>query len=148
MTAPDSVQANGSGPVVIENCAIATMDGPRYDESGTEYHRGHIVVAGARIAALGEGHWTPAGGATDRARRINGTGCLATPGLINTHTHAAMSLFRGIADDRGRIMVVMTHNTDFGDTWERESESHEFFEQFSPKGYALGIDVLLYAMTH
>jgi hypothetical protein len=56
--------------------------------------------------------------------------------------------FRGIADDKGRLMVVMTHNTDFGDTWERESESHEFFEQFSPKGYALGIDVLLYAMTH
>jgi len=56
--------------------------------------------------------------------------------------------FRGIADAKGRIMVVMTHNTDFGDTWERESESREFFEQFSPKGYALGIDVLLYAMTH
>jgi Domain of unknown function (DUF4159) len=56
--------------------------------------------------------------------------------------------FRGIADDKGRLMVVMTHNTDFGDTWERESESHEFFVQFSPKGYALGVDVLLYAMTH
>jgi hypothetical protein len=55
---------------------------------------------------------------------------------------------RGIADDKGRIMVVMTHNTDFGDSWERESESREFFEQFSPKGYALGIDVLLYAVTH
>jgi hypothetical protein len=56
--------------------------------------------------------------------------------------------FRGIADDKGRLMVVMTHNTDFGDSWERESESREFFEQFSPKGYALGIDVLLYAVTH
>jgi hypothetical protein len=56
--------------------------------------------------------------------------------------------FRGIADARGRLMVVMTHNTDFGDTWERESESREFFERFSTKGYALGIDVLLYALTH
>ena len=45
-------------------------------------------------------------------------------------------------------MVVMTPNTDFGDTEERESESREFFERFSPKGYALGIDVMLYAMTH
>ena len=45
-------------------------------------------------------------------------------------------------------MVVMTHNSDFGDTWEREAESHEFFEMFSPKGYALGVDVLLYSMTH
>jgi len=56
--------------------------------------------------------------------------------------------FRGIADDQGRLMVVMTHNTDFGDSWERESESREFFERFSPKGYALGIDVLLYSLTH
>jgi hypothetical protein len=56
--------------------------------------------------------------------------------------------FRGIADDKGHIMVVMTHNTDFGDTWEREAESREFFEAFSPKGYALGVDVILYALTH
>ena len=56
--------------------------------------------------------------------------------------------FRGIADDNGRLMVVMTHNTDFGDSWERESESREFFERFSPKGYALGVNVLLYSMTH
>ena len=56
--------------------------------------------------------------------------------------------FRGIADEKGRLMVVMTHNTDFGDSWERESESREFFERFSPKGYALGINVLLYSLTH
>ena len=56
--------------------------------------------------------------------------------------------FRAIADENGRIMVVMTHNTDFGDSWERESESREFFEMFSPKGYALAVDVLLYSMTH
>ena len=56
--------------------------------------------------------------------------------------------FRGIADDQGRLMVVMTHNTDFGDSWERESENREFFERFSPKGYALGVNVLLYALTH
>jgi hypothetical protein len=56
--------------------------------------------------------------------------------------------FRGIADAKGRLMVVMTHNTDFGDSWERENQSREFFERFSPKGYALGINVMLYAMTH
>jgi hypothetical protein len=56
--------------------------------------------------------------------------------------------FRGIADDKGRLMVVMTHNTDIGDSWERESENREFFERFSPKGYALGVDVVLYALTH
>jgi hypothetical protein len=56
--------------------------------------------------------------------------------------------FRGIADGKGRLMVVMTHNTDIGDTWERESESQEFFTLFSRQGYALGVDVLLYAVTH
>jgi hypothetical protein len=56
--------------------------------------------------------------------------------------------FRMIADDRGRIMVLMTHNTDIGDSWEREGEDREFFLQFSPDGYALGINVALYTMTH
>lgn len=55
---------------------------------------------------------------------------------------------RMIANDKGRILVLMTHNTDVGDSWEREAEDHEFFLQFSPEGYALGVDVLLYAMTH
>jgi hypothetical protein len=55
---------------------------------------------------------------------------------------------RMITDDNGRIMVLMTHNTDIGDSWEREGEDHEFFLQFSPDGYALGVDALLYAMSH
>jgi hypothetical protein len=56
--------------------------------------------------------------------------------------------FRAISDEKGRILVVMTHNTDIGDSWEREGENHEFFEAFSPRGYALGINVLLYSLTH
>jgi uncharacterized protein DUF4159 len=56
--------------------------------------------------------------------------------------------FRMIADARGRIMVLMTHNTDIGDSWEREGEDHEFFLQFSPAGYALGMNVVVYALTH
>lgn len=55
---------------------------------------------------------------------------------------------RAIRDDHGRIMVLMTHNTDVADSWEREGEDPRFFYQFSPDGYALGINVLLHAMTH
>jgi Domain of unknown function (DUF4159) len=55
---------------------------------------------------------------------------------------------RAIQDRDGRIMVVITHNTDIGDSWEREGEDRDFFNTFSPNGYALGIDVLLFAMTH
>ncbi len=56
--------------------------------------------------------------------------------------------FRGIADERGRIMVLMTHNTDIADSWEREGEDREYFLQFSPQGYAVGVNVVLYALTH
>ena len=56
--------------------------------------------------------------------------------------------FRVIRDGGGRIMVAMTHNTDVADSWEREGEDEAFFLQFSPDGYALGINVLLHAMTH
>jgi len=56
--------------------------------------------------------------------------------------------FRGIADRRGRLMVVMAHNTDIPDTWEREGEDHTYFDRFSPRGYALGVNIVIYAMTH
>jgi hypothetical protein len=61
---------------------------------------------------------------------------------------SAVPHFRGIRDGHGRLMVVMTHNSDVADSWEREGEDPEFFYQFSPDGYALGINVVLYAMTH
>jgi len=61
---------------------------------------------------------------------------------------SAVPHFRAIRDKHGRIIAVMTHNTDVSDSWEREGEDPEFFYRFSPQGYALGIDVLLYAMTH
>lgn len=55
---------------------------------------------------------------------------------------------RGIADDHGRLMVVMIHNSDIPDGWEREAEDPEYFYKFSPDAYAVGIDVILYALTH
>ena len=61
---------------------------------------------------------------------------------------SAEAHLRAIRDRHGRIMVLMTHNTDVADSWEREGEDPGFFYQFSPNGYALGIDVLLHAMTH
>lgn len=55
---------------------------------------------------------------------------------------------RGIADDHGRIMVLMVHNTDLPDPWEREGEESDYFFRFSPEAYGVGIDILLYALTH
>ena len=55
---------------------------------------------------------------------------------------------RAILDDHQRIMVLITHNTDFGDSYEREGENPEYFFEMSVPGYAFGINTLLYAMTH
>ena len=54
--------------------------------------------------------------------------------------------FRGIADEHGRLMVVMSHSTDIADGGEREVEDYEFFRLFSMDSYAMAIDVLLYTM--
>lgn len=55
---------------------------------------------------------------------------------------------RAITDDRGRIMVLISHNTDFGDSFEEEATNHEYFLEFSVQGYAFGINALVHAMTH
>jgi hypothetical protein len=56
--------------------------------------------------------------------------------------------YRGIADHKGRLMVVMAHNTDIPDTWEREGENREYFDRFSPAGYAIGVNTVVYGLTH
>jgi hypothetical protein len=56
--------------------------------------------------------------------------------------------FRGIFDEKGRLMVIMTHNTDIADGWEREAEDDEFFYRFSTRAYPLGGNIAIYAMTH
>ena len=61
---------------------------------------------------------------------------------------SAVPYARAIADRSGRIMVLMTHNTDIQDSWEREGEDASYFYAFSPRGYAFGINAILYALTH
>ena len=57
--------------------------------------------------------------------------------------------YQGIKDDDGRVMVLICHNTDLGDGWEREGENRRYFEEFSvKKAYPLGINIVTYAMTH
>ena len=42
----------------------------------------------------------------------------------------------------------MLFRSDISDSWEREGDDPRFFQQFSPDGYALGINVLVYALSH
>jgi len=55
---------------------------------------------------------------------------------------------RAISDSHGRMIVLMTHNTDFGDSWEREGDDATYFARFGPDGYAFGINAVVYALTH
>jgi hypothetical protein len=51
--------------------------------------------------------------------------------------------------DRDRMMVIICHNTDLGDGWEREGESEWYFHEFAEnKSYPMGINIVTYAMTH
>jgi hypothetical protein len=57
--------------------------------------------------------------------------------------------YKAIFDDKGRMMVIICHNTDLGDGWEREGEDPWYFREFAEKySYPLGINIITYAMTH
>jgi hypothetical protein len=55
--------------------------------------------------------------------------------------------WRGIYDDKGRLMVAICHNMDLGDSWEHADEP-EYPERFSALGFRIGVNYLTYAMTH
>jgi len=76
--------------ILIKGGIVLTMD-----DQGSAIPEGYVAVKGECIAALGTGD-----GKEIRARKIiDARGGLILPGLINGHTHAAMALFRGLADD-------------------------------------------------
>lgn len=78
---------------VIEGAAIATSD-----VDGTEYASGHIVVEGNRLVTIGAGA-APPGDDGVETRVIDGSGCLVTAGLVNTHHHLYQWLTRGLFTD-------------------------------------------------
>ena len=62
--------------------------------------------------------------------------------------YSATAHMAAISDAQGRVMVLMTHNTDIADSWEREGDDPQFFLHFSPNGYAVGLNAVLYSMSH
>jgi cytosine/adenosine deaminase-related metal-dependent hydrolase len=100
--------------VVIEDCAIATMDGAR-----TEHADGHLVLEGTRIVAVG------AGRAPEELRRDAEVrslpGFLATPGLVNCHHHMCQALTRGLAQDS----ILFEWLTTLYPTWAHFDEAGE-----------------------
>ena len=93
------------------------------------FHQQFEVKRVIQIPSIG--HWRGMGGSTSER------------GEDSAEPHA-----RAIYDKRGHMMVFITHNTDFGDAFEQEAADPQYFYMFSVEGYQLGINVLLYALTH
>jgi 5-methylthioadenosine/S-adenosylhomocysteine deaminase len=77
--------------LIIVNGTILTMD-----DHDTVIPNGFVAVQGDTIVSVGE---LNRDSHPQAVRRIDAQGGLILPGLVNAHTHAAMSLFRGLADD-------------------------------------------------
>ncbi|HVG55677.1 MAG TPA: amidohydrolase [Vicinamibacterales bacterium] len=85
-----------SGPrgvsLLVTNATVVTMDPERQ-----VLERGAVAIDGSEIVAVG-----PTADVTARIRAqdtLDAAGQIVLPGLINTHTHAPMVLYRGLADD-------------------------------------------------
>ena len=92
LAAPLSAQQPAPVSLVITNGIVITVDGTR-----RVLNPGAVAIDGARIVAVD----TPANiaGRYRAAQTIDATGKVVMPGLINTHTHAAMVMFRGLGND-------------------------------------------------
>ncbi len=84
--------------------------------------------------------------------QVPGIGSWYGPGSPTWEDHGPDSEtphYRAIFDDNDRMMVIICHNTDLGDGWEREGENEQYFHEFSEKkSYPMGINIVTYAMTH
>jgi hypothetical protein len=70
-------------------------------------------------------------------------------GYTTERADAEEAHYKGIFDDEGRMMVIICHNTDLGDGWEREGMDPQYFKEMSEKwSYPMGINIVTYAMTH
>lgn len=76
--------------ILLENISIIPMT-----EKDLVIEKGYLVIEGNLIKEIGQGKHSKTG--YDKV--IDGTNRVVIPGLINTHTHAAMTLLRGYADD-------------------------------------------------
>jgi hypothetical protein len=56
--------------------------------------------------------------------------------------------YYGVFDDHRRLSVLVSMNSDVSDSWEREGDNQAYFQEFGRKGYSLGVNVAIWAMTH
>ena len=84
--------ANTDHSILIKGGVVVTVNAA--DEIIED---GYVLIEEDRIVRLGEAGDAPPGHGVGKV--IDAHGCVVMPGLVNTHTHAAMSCLRGLADD-------------------------------------------------
>jgi hypothetical protein len=84
----------------------------------------------------------------DLSKRIQVAGVAALQrGLTYERQDGQVPHWRGIYDDRNRIMVAICFNQDYGDAWERADEPR-YPENMTSQAYRLGLNYIIYSMTH
>ena len=111
------------------------------DRAWQEIHPGHEIFE--QVFELDEVPQVP-------ARDFFEMGLSHDPPYIHRYPAYGIEVphLRGYFDDDGRLVAVATLNTDIGDGWEREGYGQEYFERFSTLSYALGVNIVVYALTH
>ena len=66
----------------------------------------------------------------------------------NSEIGPAAVHYYGVFDSHERLVVLVSMNSDVSDSWEREGDNLSYFDVFGREGYALGVDVAVYVMTH
>jgi hypothetical protein len=55
--------------------------------------------------------------------------------------------YYGVFDDRDRLVVFVSMNSDVSDSWEREGDNRAYFDVYASKGYSLGVNVAMWILT-
>ena len=56
-------------------------------------------------------------------------------------------LYRGVYDEKGRLMAAICQNMDLGDAWEW-ADNPNYPERYASLAYRIGINYIIYSMTH
>ncbi|SFM39639.1 amidohydrolase [Thermodesulforhabdus norvegica] len=88
--------------LITDGCVICL------DENNSVFSPGYVAVHDGKIVGVGPGNPPEVFGKNAR-EIVKSTGCVVLPGLVNAHTHAAMTIFRGIADDLPLMEWLQKH---------------------------------------
>jgi hypothetical protein len=118
-----------AGPRWAEGMSSWTQDYPRADRQAVELENSSPIF-----------HTTYD---LDERYQVTGAWGLYGRGYQNDGKEAH---WKGIFDDKGRLMVAITMNSDLGDSWEW-ADSAEYPERYSALGIRIGVNYVVYALT-